>query len=248
MNRFQKLLGAMVVSGVCLGVGVNGAVGATNAPVTAAGPSLTAASPGAAPVLSYNARYLLKMYQSGLNEDTLLSFINSSPDSYSLNSQDVAYFQMAGVPATLTQAMANRDAELQQYSAAKDFAQAAAQAGVEDAILLDPDTVAINPGAPPLEVTVIRNGSSYDLSPTYGVDTGDYAYNEVAAPGPVIIGGGVDTGPVSGGFAWGWGRHGGFRPEGGTRYGGSGAGLPHGGFSGGSGFHSGGTGGHHGRR
>jgi hypothetical protein len=247
MNRFQKLLCAMVALGICLGVGVNGAVGATNAPIIPTGPSLTPANPGAAPALSYNARYLLKMYQSGLNEDTLLSYINSSPDPYSLNAQDVAFFQTAGVPATLTQAMAERDSGLQAYSAAKELAQAAAQAGVEDSILLDPDTLQILPGAPPPEITVIGNGSSYDLSPGYGVDSGDYAYNELPAPGPVIIGGGADNGTVSGGFGWGWGQHGGFRPDGGIRHVGSGAGSHHGGFGGG-GSHGGGSGGHHGRR
>jgi hypothetical protein len=244
MNRFQKLLAAMVAAGVCLGVGVNGAVAATNAPVTPAGPSVTAAGQGVTPTLTYSAGYLLKMYQSGLNEDTLLSYINSSPDPYSLSAQDVAYFQNAGVPATLTQAMVQRDADIQQHSAAKDLAQAASQAGVEDAILLDPDTVAINPGAPPLEVTVIGNGTSYDLSPGYGV--GDYAYNEALAPVPVIIAGGANTGPVSGGLGWSWGHHGGFRPDGGIWHVGSGGGFH--GFGGGAGSHGGGSGGHHGRR
>jgi hypothetical protein len=221
------------------GVGVNGTVAETNAPATAAGLSVTGASPGGAPALSYNARYLLKLYQSGLNEDTLLSYINTSPDTYSLNAQDVAYFQTAGIPANLTQAMTERDAELQAYSAAKDLAQAASDAGVENAILLDPDTVAINPGAPPPEVTVIGNGSSYDVPPGYGADSGGYAYNEMPTTGVVIIGGG---GPVWGGFEGIWGHHGGFRTEGGFRHGGFGGGFHHGGAGGG--FHGGGSGGH----
>lgn len=244
MNRFQKLLGAMVASGVCLGVGVNGAVGATNAPATAAGPQSRAASPGTAPALSYNARYLLKLYQSGLGENTLLSYINSSQDPYSLNAQDVGYFRMAGVPATLTQAMTERDAELQEYSAAKALAQAASQAGVEDAFLLDPDTVLINPGEPPPDVTVIGDGSRYDVPPGYGPDSGDYGYNGEPAPVPVIIGGGMDNGPVWGGFASGWGHHGGFRAGGGFRHGAFGGGSHHGGFGRGGGFHGGGFGGH----
>jgi hypothetical protein len=230
MKRFQKFLGAVVVSGICLSIGVNETVGAENVAVPTVGPStggatLTAANPGTSPALSYNARYLLKQYQSGISQDTLLSYINSSKDGYSLNAQDVAYFQSAGVPATLTEAMTDRDTELQEYSAAKDLAQAASQAGVENAFLLDPDTVAIDPSAPPPDVTVIGSGSSYDASPGYGVDSGSYVYNG----GPVIIGGGA----VWGGLGWGGRHHGGFRADGGFHHGGFAGGIHHGGFSGG---------------
>jgi hypothetical protein len=186
------------------------------------------------PVLPYQAGEAVKLYQAGVNKAVIRNFVNNTPAPYHLNADQIIYLQRVGMPVDVTQAMIQKDIELQQQASAQ---QSNLQYASEPTRTLNDvvaeqqaEAQAAAQAQPGPEVTVI--GSSY---PTYPVF--NYGYSYPYWDYPVIIGGGWGGG-------WGhWGYRGGF--HGGFRGGFHGGGF-HGGFGGHGGFsgHGGHGGGH----
>ena len=186
-----------------------------------------------APPMPYGAREVLKMYQGGVPEDVIISYINSTSLSYHLSSDGILYLQSLGIPQKITKAMTLRDDELQQQQAMQK-----ASGQPLPAPTVPPNVAAAD--EPPVQV-VTPTTPAPDVSeivPDYGNDYPyyDYGYDEPYYFGaPLIVGG------------WGWGHGGHRRGYGGLRggHGGlHGGGGFHGGFGGGGAFHGGFGGGH----
>jgi hypothetical protein len=196
------------------------------------GASLTMPSAAQAPALPYGADQVVKMYQSGISKDILINYVNNTVLPYHLDAEGLIYLHNLGMPQEVTQAMIQRDGQLQQQQAMQRYYQPAAAAAPSSAATTQPTVV--TPATPAPEVTVI-GGSDY---PSY--DYG-YPYYDYSGPyyggWPLWYGGWGGWGWGWGGRGWGWG-HGGFG-RGGFGRGGFG-GFHGGGGFGGGGFHGGG--------
>ena len=194
---------------------------------TPAAPGATVTPPAAqAPALPYGAGEVVKMYQNGISKDVLVNYINSTVLPYHLTADAIIYLHGLGVPQEVTQAMIQRDGQLQQQQFMQQSYQAQ-MAGQSGAAAAQPPVVM--PTTPAPAVTVI----GYSGYPYY-----DYGYPYYGVYGwPLWYGGwGWEWG--WGGRGWGWGH--------GYGHGGYGHGFGHGGFGGvhgGGGFHGGGHGG-----
>jgi hypothetical protein len=235
---FPMALAAFTTAAVCLG-GPWGAANAQNASTTNAG---VATTPGAsavqAPALPYGALEVVKMYQGGVSKDVIISYINSTSLPYHVSADGILYLQSLGIPPEITKAMTQRDGQLQQQQAMRQYYQQQpmpAPAPTTNGALVDqPPAQVVAPTTPAPDVSAM------------GPDVGnDYPYYDYGDYGPYYYG----TPLVVGG--WGWGRgwgyggfrggYGGFRGAGGVS-GFHGGGDFHGGFAGG---HGGGGGGGH---
>jgi hypothetical protein len=209
----------------------------TTATTNSSAPSGVADAP--APTLPYGVGEVLKLYQSGINKDVIINYIDSNAQGYHLSADGIIYLQNLGMPQEITKAMILRDGQLQQEQARQQYypqqpmpPPPAAPNGYGYGAAQPPPQVVATPATPAPDVTVI--GSDY---PDYSVyDTGYPYYYYDGWPyyyGPGYVGGW--------GWGRGWGRGGGFRGGFGGFHGGFG------GFHGGvGGFHGGGGGGFHG--
>ena len=226
-------LAAMVATAVCLGVPGGGAsaqsVGPAPAGTTA--PATTAAVPVPAPALSAGVAEVVKLFQNGINQEVMVSYVNNAPGAFDLGAEGILYLNRLGVPPEVVQAMLQHDRP-RQASATAPLQTPAVPAATYEAA---PAPVPVEtPGTPAPAVTVIGSADYpyYDYGwPAY--DAGGYYDNW-----PVFIGGGF----------WGYGGYGGYRGgvggyrrDGGGFRGGAG-GAPRGGGGGGGGFRGGGGG------
>jgi hypothetical protein len=225
-------LAAVSAATIFLGPGLRAAA------QTASTTGATVTPPAAqAPALPYGAGEVVKMYQGGISKDVLVNYINSTVLPYHLTADAIIYLHGLGVAQEVTQAMIQRDGQLQQqqFMQRSYQAQMAAAAPAQNgAVAAQPSIVM--PTTPAPAVTVIGDSGypyyDYGYPYYYGVYGGPY-YG-----GPLWYGGwGWRWG--WGGRGWGWGH--------GYGHGGFGRGFGHGGyggFHGGGGFH--GSGGFHG--
>jgi len=184
------------------------------------------ASASQAPGVQYSVGEVIKLYQSGINKDVIVSYINNSVLPYHLTANGIIHLQTLGIPQEITQAMLQRDGLLQKEQAMQQpYYQQPMTAAPNGPLGAQAPTQVVLPATPAPDVTVI--GSDYPAY-DYGYPYYDYGYG-----GPLIIGGGWGWG--WGGRGWGWGR-GGFRGGFSGFHGGFGGG----GFRSGGGFHGGG--------
>jgi len=225
-------LAAMVATAVYFGVPAGRADAQSNV-TTSAGtmvPATGGAAPVPAPALSAGVADVLKLFQNGINQDVMVSYVNNAPGAFDLGANVILYLNRLGLPPEVVQAMLQHDSRRQALAAAPPQPPAVPAATDEAAAPVSGPVAA--PSTPAPSVTVI-GGADY---PYY-----DYGYPAYDAGGyydnwPVFIGGGF----------WGYGGYGGYRGGGGGFHGGGGGfrGGAAGGFhSGGGGFHGGGGGG-----
>jgi hypothetical protein len=166
------------------------------------------------------------MYRGGINKDVIISYINNTSLPYHIGADGIIYLQTLGIPQEITQAMIQRDGQLQRQQATQQYRQQpmpAPSSGTNGAIAAQVPGQVVTPSTPPPEITVIGSDDGYSYPYYYDGDYGP----------PVVVGG------------WGWGDgwgYGGFRRGFGGFHGGGGFGGFHG--RGGGGFHGGGGGGH----
>jgi hypothetical protein len=228
----STLLASLTVAAVCLGVpSANGEV--ITIPATAPAPPVQV-SP--APPLPYGASDVMKMYQSGINKDIILNYINNSTTACHLNADAIIYLQSIGFPQDIVQALIVRDGQLRQMGYANANAANAANAAANAAAM----AAAGQAGPPQYQYpqVAVPTTPAPDIS-DYSVDYSDYGYPYYGYPYyyagyPYYYG--AYWGP---GWGWGWGGHRGW----GRGFHGGFGGF-HGGFRGG-GFHEG-FGGFHG--
>jgi hypothetical protein len=195
------------------------------------------------PSLSYAVNEVTKMYQGGIGKNVILSYVNSSMAPYHLSADGILYLHRLGFPEEVTQAMIQRDGQLQQQlGAQQQFYQqpTAAMAAQNASMAAQSSSPIVTPTTPAPAVNVIGSDYPYygDDYPYYGGYAGYYGW------------------PVVGGWGWGYGGYGGFRGGFHSFRGGFGRGGFAGGFRGGGGgfrrgfagggFRSGGSGGSHG--
>jgi hypothetical protein len=232
MKRRSSLI-LMAIAGVTAMVAYVGVpltrVGAAGVSMSSAGTTMSPAnSAGQAPALPYGVGEVVKLYQKGISKDVIVGYINSTALPYHMNADEIIYLQTLGMPQEITQAMLQRDGQLQQQ-AQQYYQQPPTAVPKNNAIVAaQPPPQVVVPTTPAPDVSVIGSGYPY-------YDYGYYPYYDYSSYWPpVIIGGGW-------GYGWGW-RCGGFRGGFGGFRGGGGF---HGGFGGG-GFHGGFGGGGHG--
>jgi len=201
--------------------------------------STTKASAAQAPALAYGVGEAVKLYQAGINKDVIVNYINNTALPYHLSADGIIYLQTLGMPQEVTQAMLQRDGQLQKQQAMQQYYQQPMTAVPNGAVATQAPAQVVIPTTPAPDVTVI--GSDYPAY-DYGYPSYDFGYGA-----PLVIGGGWGWGGR--GCGWGRGGFGGFRGGlggGGFRGGGFGGGGFHGGGFGGGGGHGGGFGGGHG--
>jgi hypothetical protein len=196
--------------------------------------------PTGSPALSYGAGEVVKMYQSGINKDVIVNYINIATLPYHLNADGIIHLQSLGIPQEITQAMLQHDGQLQQQRAMPQYYQQPQAVAPYGAVAAQAPVVL--PTTPAPAVTVIGDS--------------DYPYYDYGSP--YFYGYGWPYYGIGGGWGWGgWGwrrggyggfrgGHGGFRGGGG--FGGFRGGGGMGGFHGGGGFGGGGHGGGGGHR
>jgi hypothetical protein len=215
---------------------------AQNASIASASHTPPSSNVAQAPALPYGAGEVVKMYQSGINKDIIVSYINSTALPYHLSADGIIYLQSLGMPQEITQSMIQRDGQLQQQAMQQYYhqQQMAAAMAAANGLAAQSTAQVVTPTTPALSVSVI-GGSDYPYN--Y-----DYGYPYYSGYGSPYYGG------YGGGFGWGWGNGwglgrggygfrggiGGFRGSGGFGGGGS-----HGGFGGGHGSGGGHGGGGH---
>jgi hypothetical protein len=80
-----------------------------------ASPTSDSASPASATPSSLSspaAADVVKLAQSGVTDDVLLAFVNSSQQPYNLSANDILYLKNAGLPARVLEAMLKHDSTL----------------------------------------------------------------------------------------------------------------------------------------
>lgn len=240
---FPMALAAIAAAAVCLGVPWSAARAQNSSTASYSIAAAPAAGARQVPALPYGAGEVMKMYQGGINKDVIVSYINNSSLPFHLSADGIVYLQSLGVPQEITQAMIERDGQMQQQQyqqqqqAMQPQPMGAAPAEANSAVVDQPPAQVVMPTTPAPSVTVI-GGSDY---PNYDYGYPDYYDNGGFYYGaPLVIGGG-----------WGWGYggyggYGGYRGGVGGFRGGGGIGGFHGG-GGVGGFHGGGgVGGFHG--
>src|SRR6267143_1388528 len=83
-----------------------------------ASPASNSAEPtSAAPssLSSLAAADVVKLSQSGVSDDVLLAFVNSSQQPYNLSANDVLYLKNAGLPPAVLEAMLRHDSALAKF-------------------------------------------------------------------------------------------------------------------------------------
>jgi hypothetical protein len=192
------------------------------------------------PALPYSATQVIKLYQNGIDKTVILNFVASSSWPFRLTADQIIYLQRIGLPQEVTQAMLQRDGQLQQQQMMQmayqpPTAPAPQLQTVSPYAAADAQSPTVVVPQPAPQVTVI--GSDY---PYYGYD---YPYYDTWGYWPI----------VGGGWGWGWGHgwygHGYVWGHGGIGFHGGFGGI-HGGFGGfhggiGGGFHGGGFSGGH---
>ena len=230
-----------------VGVVVASAATAQNSAVVGASPAAPVNAPG--PQLPYGVSQILQLSQAKLGEDTIVSYIRNSGNSYGLNADQIIYLRQQGlsdgvIRAMLTQPRAGVAVAAPATPAPQPMAPAyAGQAYAGQAYAGQASTVTV---APP--VTYVQ---TVPAAPYYYYDPNYYYYPGYAWYPPVTIGWGW------GGWGWGWGGgwygggyrggwHGGYGGGWhGGGYGVGGHGFAHGGGFGGGGHGGGGHGGGH---
>jgi hypothetical protein len=158
-------------------------------------PSATTPPPASAahgPALPYGASEVLKMYQSGINKDVLVNYVNNTVLPYHLNADGIIYLQTLGMPQEVTQAMIQRDGQLQQQATQQYYQQqqmAAAMGAANGAAAAQSPAQVVTPTTPAPAVTVIGDS--------------DYPYYDSGYP--YYYGYGWPYYGVGGGWGWGWG-------------------------------------------
>jgi hypothetical protein len=164
-----------------------------------------AAAQASAPALADGVKQVVKMYQSGVNKDVIVNYVNSSTAPGRLSADGIIYLKSAGVPTEITQALIVRDGQLQQMAVAQQMAaaNAAALAGSGQ------NSQVVMPTTPAPDVSVVGADSGY---------YGDYPYYAGAYPYyyggyPYYFYGGSWLPGWGGGYGRGFrgGFHGGFR-------------------------------------
>ena len=191
------------------------------APAGTTAPATGGAAPVPVPALSAGVAEVVKLFQNGINQQVMVSYVNNASGSFDLGAEGILYLNRLGLPPEVIQAMLQHDGRRPALAAAPPQTPAVPAATYEAAA---PASVPVaTPSTPAPSVTVIGGADDpyYDYGyPVY--DAGGYYDNW-----PVFIGGGF----------WGYRGYGGYRGGGGG-----------GGFRGGAGggFHGGGGGGFHG--
>jgi hypothetical protein len=229
---FRMAMAVVLAGTVCVGV-PKIAVGDESAPAINVGANHS-------PSLPSGVSEVVKLYQGGVSKDVILNYINGSSLSYHPSADALVYLQSLGIPQDITQAMMQRDRELEQRAASQLDQQrridAAMAAGNAAGAAQSPGQVVTQ--STPVPSTTVIGDSGY---PYY--DYG-YPYNY---GGPYYYGWPYYGWPLGWGWGWGYGGyhggyygyrggfHGGFRGGGGGFHGG--AGGFHGGGHGGGGGH-----------
>ena len=125
-----------------------------------------------APDISYGVGEVVKMWQAGVGNDVIATYINNATAPYHLDADGIIYVKSAGLPSQMIQAMIQRDVQLQQqtaalpqpvaatpapyvYMAPPQLPTAAAPAPSEDSKVV---IIGSAPPPPSVEVTVIGSG------------------------------------------------------------------------------------------
>ncbi len=158
---FRTALAVLTAATVCLG--------APWTVVSAQNTSTANAGATRVPALPYGASEVVKMYQGGIHKDVIVNYINNSALPYHLSADGIIYLQTVGLPQEVTQAMIQRDGQLQQQSMQQYGQQqmAAAMAAANDAAAAQAPTQVVTPTTPAPSVTVI-GGSDYPYNYDYG--------------------------------------------------------------------------------
>jgi hypothetical protein len=220
--------------------------------------STTNASGVQAPALAHGVGEVVKMYQSGINKDILVNYVNNTALPYHLNADGIIYLQHLGVPQEVTKAMILRDGQLQQQAQAYQQQQAAGAVAYNQAGVANAAPPVVMPSTPAPAVYPYAAAAPSPVYPDYSAYP-DYGYGYPYYGSGLVIGGGYGWG--WGGYGWRWGGYGwggrggygwggrggyGWGGRGGYGWGGRGGygGGGRGGFGGGGGGHGGGGGGH----
>jgi hypothetical protein len=182
---------------------------ATTAEIPSANPEVApVADPAPAPMvakLSPAADEVVRMAQSGVNEDVMLAFVANAKDHFGLGSEQIIYLNDLGIPGTVVKAMLQRDTGLNvaaaqpttpPTTAVLPAPPATAYNGVptvpqDNSYGYPPPTQPVEQPAAPAPTDYAPNYSSYNASYYNGPDQGsDYFYGSLAPYGNwVEIGG-----------------------------------------------------------
>jgi hypothetical protein len=200
---FPMALAAIAAAGVCLNAPWSAARAQSSSTANYSTTPPPAASANQAPALPYGAGEVVKMYQAGISKDVIVSYINNSSLPYHLSADGIVYLQTLGVPQEVTQAMIQRDGQMQQQQVLQQQYQqpqmAAVSAEANSAVAAQSPAQVVMPTTPAPSVTVIGD-SGY---PYYDYGYPDYYdYGGAYSGWPLVIGGGL---------GWGYGGYGGFR-------------------------------------
>ena len=77
------------------------------------------------PALPYGVSEVVKMYQGGISKDVIINYVENSGQPFHLSADGIIYMHHLGMPVEITQAMMQRDTQLQreQPMAAQPMAQ-----------------------------------------------------------------------------------------------------------------------------
>lgn len=188
-----------------------------------------AAAGTAAPPLSYGVSQVVQLSKANISDDTIISYIQNSGNSYGLDADQIIYLKEQGVSANVINAMINQ----------KNRAVAVSVPTPSPAPVVDQDQSVqyAQPNAVPTTTPPPVVGDSAPSSTVYVIpDTQTYYYDANYAP--YYYGYyGYGWPAVSLSFGWGYGGWGGYRGGWGGGWHGGG-----GGWHGGGGFHGGGGG------
>jgi hypothetical protein len=108
----------------CVPLVVIAADQASPAPDSAAPASATPSSLSSPP-----AADVVKLAQSGVTDDVLLAFVNSSQQPYNLSANDILYLKNAGLPPAVLEAMLRHDSALAKFPSPGNSQQKSSAAG-----------------------------------------------------------------------------------------------------------------------
>jgi hypothetical protein len=229
-NIFRTKMARAAVIGAIACLGVAFPAGAYTSIVL---PQPGATGADKSPDLSSAANSVVRMYKAGVGKDMIVNYVKNGASPYRLNADGIIYLHTIGVPPDITEAMIERDGQVQQQQAMQQFYQQQQQMAAAAAVpgyTPQYPTSAIPPTTPAPVVTTM--GSTYPYYADLDDNLYDYGYPYYGYGGYYGIG-------LYGNPGWGWGHYGyGFRggfPRVGFRSGFGGIGF-RGGFSG-AGFH-----------
>ena len=201
-NSLRTLAASLSLVG-CMGAG--GTVWAqesTAAASQATAQSTTAvvqASATAAPQLPYGASQILQLVQAKVADDTIVTYIRSSGNSYNLNADQIIFLQQQGLSSSVLNAMLSQPRAgvyagnaSATYTAQPNYSQPTqvqAEQQPASTVTVGPAVTAIDPSAVAAAPTTV-----YYYQPTYYPDY-SYPYYPYYYGYPA----------VTVGFGWGWG-------------------------------------------